>query len=250
MLGLWLYQRWGVGAVLRQADLVFASPSHFLERVRGEYGVRPERIHWLPIGANIASIQFTAEQRTRFRESLGWKPDEVVAITFGFEGTQLRALQRCGPCLAQGIRSGSLDRVACVGGQAAAVPLAFGRWARCFGTPGSLDMFGFQPDEQVGRLLACSDLAFSGYPRHLLGKSGTFAALASAGLPVLAESAVASTADERLPPSLDLESWDWSKMRSPEIQKLRQAVREYAEANYRWPQIAGRALSALFAHHA
>jgi hypothetical protein len=107
-------------------------------------------------------------------------------------------------------------------------------------------VLGHLPDSTVAEVLNACDFAFSAYPPALLGKSTVFSAFLFAGLPVLvADPEGQWTLDPEGPPALRAETWDWSQIRSSQVELLRQSVKDYAFANLSWPVIARRALGAL-----
>jgi len=236
------WQRYTVGEVARRADLVFSSNSTYLRTVVGEYHVTTDKARYLPLGSNLPQVDLSAEERAEVRRGLGWRQDDVVAASFGMFGSQLRALEGCGPSLARGVDSGHLDRVVCLGGDRTSVPEEFGDWARRLRV---LEVLGHQPARRIAEVLASSDFAFTDYPRNLLGKSGAVIGFVMAGLPVLSGDARRTQAPPEAPPIIALESWDWQQARSPAIRHMRSELREYGRAHHAWPSIARRALEAF-----
>ena len=177
-----------------------------------------------------------------WREALGWTADDVVAVTFGSFGSQLRALRNCHEHLARGLRAGHLQRIVCVGGVNRTPPSELTAFGDHFGGPRRFQVLGHRPERTVAKVLECSDFAFSAYPRGLLGKSTAFSAFALAGLPVLVANAGSGEAcDLDEPPFLRADSWDWSQANSPEVAVLREKIQGFAEANLAWPLIARKA---------
>jgi hypothetical protein len=239
------WQCYTVGAVVRQADLVFTSTPRYTHRITQDYHIPPEKVRRLPIGSNLPTVSLTPERRARLRQELGWRPGELVAVTFGSFASQLRALRSCGTHLARGVHSGQLDRITCIGGSGP-VPPQLADWARGLARPEALTVLGYQSDQRIAEILACCDFGFSAYPPALLGKSGVFSAFAGAGLAVLvAGGSIGDQSEIEALPFIPTESWDWSQARSPEVERLRQAITEYARDNLDWPVIARRALAAL-----
>lgn len=239
------WQRFTVGAVVRQADLVFTSIPKYVRQVVQDYGFPSERVVPLPIGSNIPQVSLTPEERARCRQRLGWNSQEIVAVTFGSFGSQLRALRGCGEYLARGLASEHLQRVICIGGQGAP-PQELSEWTDRLGGPDQFQILGYRSDREVAEILACCDFAFCAYSASLLGKSGSFAAFALAGLAVLVpDASMPETSDAEALPVFSLMAWDWNQIRSAEILRLRQAIQDHALARLSWPSIARRALAVL-----
>jgi hypothetical protein len=239
------WQRYTVGLVIRQAVVAFVSTAHYANQVIGDYGLSPDKVVRLPIASNIPCKPLNREQWIAVRTSLGWQPQERVAITFGSYATQLRALRSCGPCLVRGIDAGQLDRVICVGGGGFAERAHVEACLALFARPRNLEVRGYQTDQRMGEILAACDFAFSAYPRSRLGKSSAFAAFALAGLAVLVPDGPAEAEDSPALPVFPVKSWTWDPSNSTALQLARQAVQQYAFAHLAWPAIARRALTAL-----
>jgi hypothetical protein len=240
------WQRYTVATVVRQAHLLFTSIGGHVEQMVRDYGVSRDRVVRLPIGSNVPPAHLTAAGRRRIRGDQSWGSREVIAVTFGSYPSQLRALQLCGLHLERGLAMRRLDRVVCLGGDESEVPRAFEYWARVLGSVGAFEVLGYQSAKAVGEILECCDFAFSRFPRRLLGKSGSFAAYAQAGLVVLAaddDTAVAPSGEEL--PVLSIRSWDWRETGSPAVLAFGQRVREHARIHLAWPVIARRALAEM-----
>lgn len=238
------WQKRTVGAVVRQADAVFTSNPHYVRQIVRDYGLPVERVTELPIGPNVPARCLNVEEKDRVRRALGWKSSDAVAITFGSYASQLRALARCGACLARGVRSGQLQRVVCAGGSGTDAPRDFSNWARELGT-GVLNVWGHQPEERIAELIGGSDYAFSPYPPRLLGKSGACSAFALAGLAILAAGEPDRGGPGPALPVLNADGWNWDFARSELVQQTQAATHQYATANYSWELIARRALERL-----
>lgn len=239
------WQRFTVGAVVRQADLVFTSIPRYVRQVVEDYGFPSAHVVPLPIGSNIPQVSLTAEERAQRRRKLGWSSEEIVAVTFGSYGSQLRALQSCGEYLARGLASGHLQRIVSIGGQGD-LPSQLTCWTDRLGGPAQFQALGYRNDREVAEILACCDFAFCAYSSELLGKSTAFAAFALAGLAILVpDSSIPEIADAEELPIFSITSWDWNQNRSAEIGRLRQAIRDYALARLSWASIARRALAAI-----
>ncbi len=85
------WQRYTVGTVVRQADLVFTSIPKYLRQITHDYDFPSDRIVRLPIGSSIPPVYLTQTERRQRRKRLGWGSEELVAVTFGSFGSQLRA---------------------------------------------------------------------------------------------------------------------------------------------------------------
>ena len=240
------WQRHTVAGVVRQADIVFTSIAKYVRQIIQEYKFPSARVVRLAIGSSLPQIRVTSERRAAMRQALGWTADDVVAVTFGSFGSQLRALRNCHEHLARGLRAGHLQRIVCVGGVNRTPPSELTAFGDHFGGPRRFQVLGHRPERTVAKVLECSDFAFSAYPRGLLGKSTAFSAFALAGLPVLVANAGSGEAcDLDEPPFLRADSWDWSQANSPEVAALREKIQGFAEANLAWPLIARKALGAL-----
>jgi hypothetical protein len=247
--GFWLspWQRHTVRKVVRLADLVFTSNLRYERQIVRDYGVPASKITRLPLPAQVPIPHFTSAQREQYRKSLGWEPQEVVAVTFGTFASQLRALRECGAHLARGLASRELNRVVCIGGNGTGVvPREFEGWAKTFAPLGAFEVLGYQPAATIGEILEASDFAFSPYPRRLLGKSGVFTAFGLAGLAVLvADGDAVDELDGDDLPVLSADSWDWSQARSERVLAMRRALQERVAVDYSWPAITRRALAAM-----
>lgn len=237
------WQRFTVGAVVRQADRALTGCQLYHQQIVGDYRVAPDRVVRLPIGPNLPSVRLDDAERHQLRRELGWRPEQAIAVTFGSYVSQLRALNACGRCLARGVAQGVLDRVVCLGGRPGALPGEFESWAAQLGGGGVLQVLGYLEAERCARLLACADFAFTGYPSERLAKSSGFAAYVQAGLPLLV--AGAGHEEPELPPVLPEATWDWSTATGPEIRALRQRLVAYAETHLAWSAISRRAIDAL-----
>src|SRR5205807_1399398 len=105
-----------------------------------------------------------------------------------------------------------LQRVVCLGGETTEPPGGFQDLPETLRRPGVLHVCGHQPEQRIAEILACCDLAFSGYPAPLLGKSSSASAYALAGLPILVAARANDPADSAGPPAVDAETWDWSRV--------------------------------------
>ena len=212
------WQHHTVAGVVRQADIVFTSIAKYVRQIIQEYKFPSAQVVHLAIGSSLPQIRVTSERHARMRQALGWTADDVVAVTFGSFGSQLRALRNCHEHLARGLRAGHLQRIVCVGGVNRTPPSELTAFGDHFGGPRRFQVLGHRPERTVAKVLECSDFAFSAYPRGLLGKSTAFSAFALAGLPVLVANAGSGEAcDLDEPPFLRADSWDWSQANSPEV---------------------------------
>jgi hypothetical protein len=240
------WQRHTVGSVARQADVVFTSIAPYVRQIVRDYRVDAGKVELLSIGSNLPAVEIDLRQRRQIRRGLGWTADEIVAVTFGLAHSQVRALQRCRSCLIRGIESGRLHRIVCVGGHPGETRPEFDEWARTLARSDVLEVMGHQADHRVAEIVACADFAFIHHPPSQLGKSSAIAALALAGLPVLAvaDDADRTTGENQLP-FIEAESWDWRGVGAPRTERLRETVRRYAREHFRWETIASRALRRL-----
>ena len=234
------WQRYTVGRVARLADVVFTSNQLWRDRAIDLYGIAPRQVVLLAVGATIPPAAMSAPERRRQRQSLDWKEEEVVGIVFGSSPMQLLALERFQPLLRKGLEAGALDRVVCVGGEPGAVPAELRHWQDRL--PGRLEILGHRAAEEIGTILACSDFAFPATPRALLDKSTAFAAMAEAGLAVIASTDPLPPSEDDLP-ILSAESWDWDRCRSEAVTQVREALRRRAQTHSSWKSIAERALA-------
>ena len=107
-----------------------------------------------------------------------------------------------------------------------------------------LEILGHRAAEEIASILACSDFAFPATPRALLDKSTAFAAMAEAGLAVIASTDPLPPSEDGLP-ILSAESWDWDRCRSEAVTQAREALRRRAQTHSSWKSIAERALAVL-----
>jgi hypothetical protein len=239
------WQRHTVGAVARRADVVFATVPVYWRRVVEEYGVPAERVTLLPIGSNVPDPEWTESDRTLMRRGLGWADGELVAVTFGTYASQLRALSCFEALLTRGVAEGRLQRIICLGGDRQAPPPELVAWQQRVPS-GVLHVMGPRPAEEVGRILACCDVALAPTPRPVLEKSGAFMAFAFAGLAVVVHSGgVYGNSQAPELPVFPAESWDWGQAASPAVAARRRALADHAQATYTWTAIARHALARM-----
>jgi hypothetical protein len=235
-----------MAGVIRLGDVVFPTIEPYHHRVVHEYGVSSDRVVRLPIASNIPAVTLSSVERTQLRQGLGWNADDVVAVTFGTQPSQARAIDWFAPLLAQGVREGIVHRVICVGGDDPVASAKLADQVRQSPLAGVFQMLGPQSARRVGEVLACSDFAFLPTCRRFIEKSGAFMACAAAGLAVLVPPPTPGPGlDTGRLPILAAESWDWRLAKSAAVAQLRCELREHARQQYDWDAIAGKALDRL-----
>jgi hypothetical protein len=240
------WQRYTVGAVVQQADVVLTSIPKYARQMLYDYGLHATKVVRLPIGSNVPLVTLSPSQRVRIRSALGWQSNDAVAVTFGSMASQARALRNCSLCLARGIKSGRLQRVVGIGGQPGEAAPNLDFLPAILRRPGVLTFLGHQHEHRVAEMLQACDFALSSYPYALLGKSTAVAAYAAAGLPIfVSHTDKTEVADSVELPIISAESFDWNQANSGQIEHLRECGPEYAAVNLRWPVIALRALATL-----
>lgn len=240
------WQRHTVRRVARLGHVLFSSNSSYVTQIITQYNIPGEKVHQLPIGSNVPNATLSPEKRLQLRRELGWRDDEMIAVIFGRFPSQLRALESFKDLLIQGIRSGHLDRVVCLGGDQSEIPTQLAACVGWFPVPRSFQLLGHQPAHAVGEILACCDFALAREPRPRLEKSGAFIAFAAAGLAVLVwQPDSLGPAETPELPVIAADSWDWQQAKSERVSKLRRAIQEHANAHYCWDTIAQRAVELL-----
>ena len=239
------WQRYTVGAVARLGEVVFATVARYRQQAIVEYGIAPERVVVMPVGANVPVAPATPERRRALRKKFGWSDDEVIAVAFGSFGTQLQALQTFDKLIWRGFERG-LSRIVCVGGNQGDFPESFGEWRAKYSQRGVLEILGHRSAVEAAEVLACSDVGLCATPRDYLGKSGSFKALAGAGLAVIVPPGTAS-GDDRAFPVFSEETWDWLTLHSHETTRRREALYQYVDQTCNWDLLARRALERMSA---
>ena len=241
-------QKHAVGRIARMADLAFTSIARYAHQVMADYAVAADRVIRLPIGPNVPTVELDEAQRRCSRADLGWARGERIGVCFGLVSSQVRALTGARGCLEAGLGSGQLSRLVCVGGSEDEPIGELLRWREHFAGYGPADLLGPQPAPRVGELLACADVAVAAVGSDLLGKSGAFAAYASAGLAVI----IPGLIDENDVPGHGLglfpaDSFTWTSQEMRAMESARDSMRQFARAHYDWSAIGRTALDALAA---
>lgn len=176
------WQRFTVGQILRQGDLVLPTIPLFLGQCLHEYRLPPARLELLPIAASTAAVRLTEEQRSRLRRELGLAPSDRVAVTFGRWNSQRMALERLGPTVQRAIDEGSLSSVIAVGGENSMPPEWIGEFMAKRPWAGRLQVLGKQPAERIAEVLAVVDVGLVPTPWPVWEKSSAARAFEQAGL--------------------------------------------------------------------
>ncbi len=173
-------------AVAQCADVVMTSNNAYRQTIKCDYRVPAGRVMVLPLGANVRVPVLHPRDRHSWREELGWKDDDRVAVSFGSQGSQRAALRRNEKMLLAALERRCIHRIVCIGGDHATgrdtvLQHVDGRIAQ------STIVMGHQAAEQVGRVLVAADVALMAHPFDRFGKSGVLMAYSLAGLPVVVD---------------------------------------------------------------
>ncbi len=237
------WQKFTVGTICRQAELVFTSTPSWQRIVTDVYGLHSDDVILLPIGTNIPVADLSPSERVVERSQHGHDADKIIAVAFGSWATQLRVLNLFGKCLESAVRAGKLHRVICIGGNGATPPAALASRQSSGPLAGRLEILGYRKDTEVARILSYCNLGLVQTPRHIICKSGAFHAMVANGLPVLVDGeGDPGYGLETLQGCISPEQFEAESISPATLAKWGSELQELASAKFAWPQIAAKAI--------
>ncbi len=165
------WQKHTVGAVVRSADIVFATIPTWRDRCIECYGIDPVRIQILPLGASFPFMEATPALRQMWRANLGLAASDKVALALGRWDTQRSALERFEAPLAKALMRGEVTQVVALGGESPDLPRWAKEWVSRPEWVGRLRFLGPQTAERVAESVAAADIGLVPTPFHLWEKS-------------------------------------------------------------------------------
>lgn len=198
------WQKYIICAISRLANLILPTVACRISVCADEFGIDNGKIKLLPIVANIPKVELTLDEKENIRSNFNIKSNQKVAVIFGTQVSQEKAINIFFPLITKKIEQGSIDYLLIIGGGI----FPSSSMLNILKQNIEEDKFYFTgqlSEYRVAELLEIADIGLVPTPWDYWKKSGAARAFEQAGMELWI------IKEEKLniiPPSLDVPVWE------------------------------------------